>query len=225
MFSTGTGRCAAQMYLLAWATELKTEPSQTSSNRNEPCLWQYLRTPPLNDRTLNIPPYLARRGLDGVINFKQGDKLKTYQTPSGQHLSSSFPTAFFYYWTCFWEVVSGLLLLPDPKKQRPRYIRLLFLAHLSISHKDDPVLTAVPAGCGLKMNMAFWHTTGHYSEKISWGTHLWRPVRCLRVINCPCLRNVHGENNSCFHLHIWGRNVCLIWQLESLQNWKKNAFV
>ncbi len=27
--------------------------------------------------------------------------------------------------------------------------------YLSISHKDDPVLTAVPAGCWLKMNMAF----------------------------------------------------------------------
>lgn len=95
MFSTGTGRCGAQMYLLAWVTKLKTGPSQTAFNRNEPCLWQSLRTPPWNDRTLNIPPYLALRRLDEVINFKQGDKLKTYQTPSGQDLSSSFPTTFF----------------------------------------------------------------------------------------------------------------------------------
>jgi len=76
-------------------TKLKTGPSQTAFNRNEPCLWQSLRTPPWNDRTLNIPPYLALRGLDEVINFKQRDTLKTYQTPSGQDLSSSFPTNVF----------------------------------------------------------------------------------------------------------------------------------
>lgn len=49
------------MCLLAPATEGKTEPKQTASNRNEPCLWQYRTTPPLTDRTLHIPPYLARR--------------------------------------------------------------------------------------------------------------------------------------------------------------------